>query len=252
MKIIISPAKKMNTATDDFLPAGLPVFIAETAKLLDILKTMDYTAVKKLWHCSDAIATMNYERLQTMDLYRNLTPAVLAYEGIQYMHMAPGIFEYSQLEYIKKHLYILSGFYGLLRSFDGIVPYRLEMQARFPAMPFKNLYSFWNDKISSVLCSDKELILNLASKEYSRVVTDHLPSSARFLTCTFGEMKADRVVEKGTMCKIARGEMVRWLAENKVADFQSIKEFAIFGYSYNNMYSTENNFVFIRNNPVVL
>ena len=45
-----------------------------------------------------------------MDLYHRLTPAVLAYEGIQYQYMAPGVFSAEQLDYIREHLRILSGF----------------------------------------------------------------------------------------------------------------------------------------------
>ena len=56
---------------------------------------------------------------------RNLTPAVMAYEGIQYCYMAPGVMETSHLDYLREHLRILSGFYGLLRPFDGVTPYRL-------------------------------------------------------------------------------------------------------------------------------
>ena len=64
-----------------------------------------------------------------MELYHHLTPAVLAYKGIQYQYMAPGVFTDMELEYIQQHLRILSGFYGILRPFDGVTPYRLEMQA---------------------------------------------------------------------------------------------------------------------------
>ena len=35
MKIIISPAKKMNVDTDTFAPMGLPVFLSRTKKLMD-------------------------------------------------------------------------------------------------------------------------------------------------------------------------------------------------------------------------
>lgn len=75
-----------------------------------------------------------------MDLKRNLTPAILSYEGIQYQYMAPGVFTIYELEYISEHLRILSGFYGVLKPFDGVVPYRLEMQAKAKIGGNKNLY----------------------------------------------------------------------------------------------------------------
>ena len=39
--------------------------------------------------CSDKIAELNFLRFQEMKLERNLTPAVLSYEGIQYQYMRP-------------------------------------------------------------------------------------------------------------------------------------------------------------------
>ncbi len=246
MKIIISPAKKMNVDLDNLPPSSLPLFLPEAQELLSVLQGMDYAALQSLWCCNDSIARLNYERLQNMDLHRDLTPAILAYEGIQYRYMAPSVFEDRQLAYISEHLRILSGFYGLLRPFDGVTPYRLEMQAKLPVNGGKNLYSFWGDKPAQRLCSETDFILNLASKEYSKAVLPYLSKSVSFLTCTFGEWKENKVVEKGTICKMARGEMVRWLAENAVTNPETIKSFNRLGYTYHHGLSTEDNFVFIK------
>ena len=129
MRIIISPAKKMHVDTDSLAPEGLPQFLSEARRLLSALRAMPGPALQALWNCNDAIAALNMERLRHMDLERDLTPAILSYEGIQYQYMAPGVFETGQFAFIQEHLRILSGFYGLLRPFDGVVPYRLEMQA---------------------------------------------------------------------------------------------------------------------------
>ena len=99
---------------------------------------------------------------------------------------------------------------------------------------------------ASQLASETDLELNLASKEYSRAVEPHLPPAVRFLTCTFGELKGDRVVEKGTMCKMARGQMVRWLAENNVTERSDIENFADLDYRFSPDCSTENHYVFLR------
>lgn len=83
-----------------------------------------------------------------MDLRCNLTPAILSYEGIQYQYMAPSVFEDNQLVYISEHLRILSGFYGLLRPFDGVKSYRLEMQAKLSVNRLKGIYAFWGNKLA--------------------------------------------------------------------------------------------------------
>ncbi len=130
MQIIISPAKKMNVDTDSLPCRGLPAFLPRTERLLAALRAMDSAALKRLWKCNDQIAALNLQRLASMDLRRNLTPALLSYEGIQYQYMAPAVFTDGEYDYVQAHLRILSGFYGLLRPFDGVTPYRLACISR--------------------------------------------------------------------------------------------------------------------------
>ncbi len=246
MRIIISPAKKMNVDIDTLEPIGLPRFLPETQRLLKALRTMSDGELKTLWKCNDAIAALNLERVRRMDLYTQLTPAILSYEGIQYRYMAPGVFETHQFSFLEEHLRILSGFYGLLRPFDGVTPYRLEMQAKLSVDGCKDLYAFWGDKLAKALAEETDLVLNLASNEYSRAVKPYLPSSVGFFTCTFGELKDGKVVEKGTLCKMARGQMVRWMAEHSVANVQQLREFQDLGYRYAPQYSEEYHYVFLK------
>ena len=113
MRIIISPAKKMRTDTDGPAPAGLPVFLERAEFLQRTLSGLSFAQAGKLWACSEKIAAENYERLLRMDLRRDLTPALLSYDGIQYRYMAPAVFEDGQFDYVQEHLRILSGFYGV-------------------------------------------------------------------------------------------------------------------------------------------
>ena len=246
MRIIISPAKKMVVDTDSFAVDGLPVFLEQTERLKAALQGMSPAELKALWKCNNAIAKLNMERLSAINLHRHLTPAVVSYEGIQYQYMAPGVMETAQLDYLREHLRILSGFYGLLRPFDGVTPYRLEMQARLSVDGCRDLYDFWGDTLARQLASETDFVLNLASKEYSRAVEPHLPKSVRFLTCTFGEWKDGKVIEKGTMCKMARGQMVRWLAESKVTNWADIRAFDQLGYQFQPELSNENHDVFLK------
>lgn len=107
MQIIISPAKKMKIDTDSFVWKDLPAFLDRTEELFTRLKGLSYEELKALWKCSDKIAAQNMERLQTLDLRTSLTPAVMAYEGIQYQYMAPGVFTKKALDYVQAHLRIL-------------------------------------------------------------------------------------------------------------------------------------------------
>ena len=245
MKIILSPAKKMNVDTDSFAPEALPRFLPETEKLLSALRALSPARLQALWRCNDAIAALNAERLRDMDLERGLTPAVMSYEGIAYRFMAPGVMERRELDYLRDHLRILSGFYGLLRPFDGVTPYRLEMGAKLKADGQKDLYAFWGGKLAAALAEETDTVLDLASKEYSRSILPHLPSSVRVVTCVFGERKGDKVVEKGTLCKMARGEMVRWLAGEGVTRPEEVPAFDRLGYVFSPERSDENTHVFL-------
>lgn len=181
-----------------------------------------------------------------MDLRHNLTPAILAYKGIQYQYMAPNVFTQDEYEYIQEYLRILSGFYGVLRPFDGVTPYRLEMQAKLKVGKAKDLYGFWGNRVADTLFRECGCILNLASKEYSRCVSAFIKPNIRFITCVFGEEKDDKLVEKGTMCKMARGEMVRFMAENQIKQPEDVRAFDRLGYCFDPIRSDKKTYVFIR------
>ena len=151
MKILISPAKKMRSDPDTLAPEALPALLSETERLLAALRTMTPGELQALWRYSDAIAAQNLERLRDMDLRRQLTPALLSYVGLQYQYIAPGVLEQRQYDYLQDHLRILSGFYGVLRPFDGVTPYRLEMGARLETEGARDLYAFWGDKLARAL-----------------------------------------------------------------------------------------------------
>lgn len=246
MQIIISPAKKMNTDTDIFHYRQLPAFLDETERLLDWMRTLSFEELKSLWCCNEQIAQLNYRRIRKMDLRGNLTPALVSYEGIQYQYMAPKVFTRKEWDYAEGHLWVLSGFYGALRPFDGVSPYRLEMQAKAKAGGVKNLYDYWGNCLYQKIQSEGGVIVNLASKEYSKCIERYLEPEDKFLTCVFGEWKNGKIIQKGTQAKMARGEMVRFLAENRIENIEEIKNFARLGYRFSQNMSSEREYIFVK------
>ncbi len=246
MKIIISPAKKMKVNTDTLEVRALPVYLHEAEYLRQYLSELSYEELKSLWKCNDQIAQINYERVQTMNLRMQLTPALLSYEGIQYQYMAPAVLEDGQWEYVQEHVCILSGFYGVVHPLDGVTPYRLEMQTKVNLPNVKNLYEYWGEKIYREVSADTEVIVNLASKEYSKCVEKYLTPEIRYITCVFAEYKGDKVIEKGTYAKMARGEMVRFLAEREAERPEKMKSFCRLGYRYSEKESTKDRYVFLK------
>lgn len=245
MRIIISPAKKMKVDIDTFAYQGLPVFLEETDVLMNWVQALPYAEARKLWGCNDKIAELNYSRFRHMSLKQNLTAALVSYEGIQYQYMAPDVFSQGAWKYVQEHLRILSGFYGVLKPLDGVTPYRLEMQAKAGAGGAKDLYDFWKDKLYKEVRGDGEIIINLASKEYSKCIEKYLTENDRYITCIFGERKEGKIVQKGTKAKMARGEMVRFLAENQIEEPEGIKAFSRLGYQYQEELSSYEEYVFL-------
>lgn len=248
MKIIISPAKKMNIENDMIEYRELPIFLERTEDLLSQLQKMTKEELKALWKCNANIADQNYERIQNMKLRECLTPALLSYEGIQYQYMAPTVFETEMLDYVQQHLRILSGFYGVLKPMDGVTPYRLEMQAKLEVDKMKNLYTYWGESLYTKILDGKsaEVIVNLASKEYSKCIEKYLKPEDTYITCVFGEKVNGKVVQKGTYAKMARGEMVRYMAEHQIEEVEEIKHFSRLNYHYYEEGSTTQTYVFLK------
>ncbi|MEE1304644.1 MAG: peroxide stress protein YaaA [Agathobacter sp.] len=258
MKIILSPAKKMNKdelcgafgqsifENGNTLEISKPLYLNKTEEILTWLQSQPKDDLKKLWKCNDKIAKQNYERIDNMDLYHNLTPAVLAYEGIAFQYMSPAVFEDGHFEYVQEHLCILSAFYGALKAMDGVTPYRLEMQAKAGINHTKNLYDFWGPDIYNSVKDESGIIINLASREYSKCVEKYLCSEDRFITINFCEKSGDKLVTKGTYAKMARGDMVRFMAENNIQDPDDIKKYNRMGYTYRADLSSEIEFVFVK------
>ncbi|WP_418745947.1 YaaA family protein [Frisingicoccus sp.] len=262
MRFIISPAKKMNETPDILDFQGYPEFIEDAEILREYMAGLSYGEAKALWKCNDSIAELNFERFRQMNLRRGLTPAIMAYEGIQYQYMAPAVMDEASLDYLQEHLRILSGFYGILKPMDGVVSYRLEMQAKLrpelqvscgaedpvdiEVKSFKTLYQFWGRRLADALFRESDIIINLASKEYSKAVSSYLIPDIRWITCVFGEYKDGKIIEKGTFAKMARGEMVRFMAEQRAESPEEMKKFDRLGYRFAPEASDEKTYVFVK------
>lgn len=250
MRIIISPAKKMKVDEDSLEYQGLPVFLNEADRIMRWMKSLSLEEARTLWGCNEKLAEQNFRRFQEMDLKRRLTPALLSYEGIQYQYMAPAVFEEGMLCYVQEHLRILSGFYGVLKPMDGVTPYRLEMQAKTSVEDKTGLYAFWGRKLYEEVSDGSHVIVNLASGEYSKCIQGYLCPEDRFITCVFGELSGDRVIQKGVYAKMARGEMVRFMAERRMEEPEEMRSFCRLGYRFREELSSDTEYIFIKTESV--
>lgn len=238
MKIIISPAKKMSDKQDVFESEGKPMFLKEANKLRQYLKNLGWQELKEILQCSDDLVDLNYKRYQE-DNPQRIT-ALTSYVGLQYQHMAPHLFSIEEWNYCKEYLWILSGMYGVVRPQDEIAFYRLEMQAIVKGFKEENLYQFWESAITK-LVEQEDVIINLASKEYSDVLQD----KQKVVDIVFAQEVKGQLQVKGTQAKMARGAMVRYMAENNVTKVESLKKFNAMGFVYRDELSSSKRLVFI-------
>ena len=246
MHIILSPAKQMKNEFEILEPTAVPVFLHKTEELLKWMQSQTHEYLQKMWKCNSKIAEQNFERLKYMDLRSHLTPAILAYEGIAYKYMAPSVFENGQFDYVQEHLRIISGFYGVVKPLDGITPYRLEMGAKTNLKGYKDLYDFWGDSLYKSIRAESNIIINLASNEYSKAIEKYIKQNDIFITINFCEKSNGKLITKGIYAKMARGEMVRFMAENNIENPKDLKEFNRLGFIYRDDISSANEYVFER------
>lgn len=247
LAIIISPAKRMFHEPDIIPPRAFPSMAERTEEILASLKALSEDELRRVLAVRDVspYAEM-YRRMEKSDLYSAAaSPAVLAFDGIQYKYMAPGVFTDTEAEYIHRRLFIISGFYGALGAYDGIIPYRLEMQAKLAVGGARDLYEYWGDSICRRVTYGRDTIIDLASAEYSRAVVPHA-TGVRVVRCVFAERDGARLVQKGVYVKMARGAMVRYMAERGVQRPEELREFNGLGYSFEPLLSGKDKYVFVN------
>lgn len=244
MKTIISPAMKMEIKNNDFSAKTTPQFLPEAEELRDFLRTQNREQLAAIWQSSPAITQVGIEQLQALNFTDNLTPAVFSFSGIQYQYLTPDIFDQAALAFMQEHVRILSGLYGVLRPFDGVNPYRLEMKNKLPGFGDGSLYHFWGSKLADNLFQDTDTVINLASKEYSKAIAPYLGSGRTMITVDFQELKQGKWKTVGVHAKMARGELTKFICEQALDQPEELHDFNDFGFVFDEKNSTETHYVF--------
>ena len=252
MKIITSPAKLMNIENKtDMLKSTTPKFIDEAAFIQSYLKEKSPKYLSDLMEISQKLADENWERNQNWKAKpsaKESAPAMFAFTGEVYRGLDAKTLDKKAVDYLQKNYRMLSGLYGLLKPSDKIMLYRLEMGRSFEFEHYKNLYEFWREKVTEQLNSElksKDLILNLASSEYSKVL-DKNKLNAPVIDFDFYEMKDGKRKTIVVYTKHARGLVVRFCAETQAKTLNDVKAFNLEGYRIDEELSTKTKLVFTR------
>ncbi len=254
MLALISPAKSLDFAEHPFaFETTKPAFQKEANMLVDAARGLSASDLSKLMSISDDLATLNHKRFKafkTRSTDNNARPAALTFAGDTYTGLEAGTLSEDDLAYAQDHLRILSGLYGLLRPLDLIQPYRLEMGSRLHTENAKNLYGFWDDKITKAVAkaakaTDSAFVLNAASQEYFKSVkTDAL--KLQVITPAFEEESGAGRKMIGFFAKKARGAIARFMVTEKITKAEDLKAFNWEGYSFRSDLTDSNRWVFTR------
>ena len=246
MKIIISPAKKLDTSVKVQNSKMNTSFLGESTKLIQTLKEKSLSELKDLMGLSDNLAQLNWQRFQDWDIEnRNTYKALELFNGAVYEGINVKNFNKSDNDFAQNNLRILSGLYGILKPNDLILPYRLEMGTKLKTIKGNNLYKFWQDKLHQNINDEfnNEVLINLASNEYSKVLKLNKIKS-EVITPVFKDYKNGKLKVISFYAKKARGEMVNFIIKNKITSFEELKLFKNNGYAFSD--ENNGNILFIR------
>lgn len=245
MIAIVSPSKTMKEEPVK-VKTTTPHFIEDTKFLAKEMKNYDIKDLRKLMDISEDLATLNFERFQNFEDAEQY-PATYLFRGDVFKGLDVDSLDEDDLTYLNDHLRILSGLYGVLRPLDNIKPYRLEMGTNISTERGKDLYDFWDDKVQKSLEKEAKdnILINLASKEYSKVIREKT-IDLKVIDVDFKEYRKGEYKIIAFYAKVARGEMARFMAKNKVSTIEELKDFDYSGYSYNEKLSHEEKLVFTR------
>jgi hypothetical protein len=247
MKIIISPAKKLNEEKVSIDYSTSIEFPNECEDLINFLSKYSTSEIKDLMKVSDNIAQLNFNRFKKFDFPMDLEkckPSVHMFDGAVYSALNISDFNQKEMSVLQNRLRILSGLYGVLKPFDMILPYRLEMGTKFKK-GLTSLYAFWGDRITNSLKNDikDECLINLASNEYSKVI--NLDSFDNVITPIFKDYKNGEFKVISFFAKKARGLFTRFLIKENITKIDELKLFTGGGYSFSEMHDN-GNMIFTR------
>ncbi len=249
--IIISPAKNLNILPENYnVELTRPTLDKQTKKIILLLKKMNLKDLKSFLRVSDSLAKVNFQRINDFDTNDNIEkPAVFLFSGDTFNGLSIRSLDKNTLEIAQKRLRILSGLYGVLRPFDIVQPYRLEMGTNIISLLGKSLSDFWKEKITQLLNDDikrnnSKFLFNLSSIEYFESI-DKNKINAKLINFDFKKIKNNEVSNIGMMIKKCRGAMARFIIKNNISKLDDIKKFNDLDFKFHSFDESSRKFLFI-------
>ncbi len=232
MKIVISPSKTQKLTKSSNLKDTKIIYLSKHKKILSQLRKLSKTDLKKIMKINDQLLETTYLNIKNYSKL-GLYHAFESFNGLVFKGLQKELYLSKEYDYIKNNLIILDAFYGILEPGTLINPYRLDMKMKIGI----NLYDFWD--ITGYF--ENELVINLASNEFSKLI-----EKTNFINISFLQKKNDNYVNQPTYSKQERGRFLNYLILGNIEDIQKMKEYDANSYSFNSKLSDEKNIIFTR------
>ncbi len=247
--IILSPSLGMDFEKPTIIEAsGKATYMKEVSQIMSELKKTNVSGISKLMKTSEDITASvirDIKRWSDTSSSKKSRAAIAAFTGVVYQGLQAGGFGEDQLKTCQNRVRIISGLYGYLRPLDAIQSYRLEMKTTLRVGGHSNLYKFWGDKINKAVLAEKlEIVLNLSSKEYSRLLSEK-ECGKRIVTVDFRNKRKGKLTLLSYHAKRARGLLARDIITARIQNVEAIQDLEIDSYKYSSEYSGESNWMFI-------
>ncbi len=255
MKVIISPAMNMKENGQHNITTTEPVFKHKANFLVTLLKKYDPFELESILGINYKLSESTFLHYQNFNINKKDIgyPALLYFDGLAYKNIKSNDFSKDDFDFANKQLRMLSALYGILKPTDLIQPYRLDFMCKFAKQSFididnnynDNLYSYWHNDVYSELYKNDNVVLNLCSVEYEKVVKKMLRPCDKFITCKFLVNKDGKFKSIGTYAKMARGKMVKYIIKNRITNIDDLKNFNEDGFKFSK--ETKDTLIFIKN-----
>ena len=166
--------------------------------------------------------------------------ALWTYAGDVYKGLQAGTMSPSDAKWAQQHLLIASGLYGLVRPYDEIQAYRLEMKTRLTVGRRKSINDFWSENLAGrIEIQNADWLCNCCSDEYAKPILKH--AIIPVITPVFFDTKPNGTI--GTVpiySKLMRGVFARWMIDNRLQTPEQLCSFTAHKYAYNTALSRPN------------
>ena len=203
MKIVLSPSKTKTIADVASNDEAVHHAVRDgqfqpniTKEIVTHVQSLDVAALGKALKLKADKAQALFDFYQSFESHP-VGIACESYDGIAFKYLDWQNLSDEAKAFGESHLVVMSALYGVVESTMGVRDYRLDMVDKVGI----NLYDIWRETVDAYFHKE-DWILNLASKEYAKMV-----NHPKVVTVEFWELRGDAFKQMSTSSKMSRGVM---------------------------------------------